>query len=457
MPLQVINIEDKVIELEDNVIEMTNNLVENVENLRLLIGRGVPVAPPNVNKIANTVNTFNECYKNNDYAIFEQSLNKNLKIISYQESLCYSDYDKPILSEIKKIEKLYAYWTNNISSRVGQNLVYTILDNWLENTYADSLITLQNTVNTIFGLNQNLRYQKFNDEKEFIDYKVSLKKIYKPIPLEGKLNLLIDKGFDKSRILLSQYYKKLLFNYVKDIYNIDNKEILNNFINRLKEINNQELTTICLCKAILEIENTKKYRNQETFKTWAMMYIGDPIKDTNWTVNSVEIQLLSSKYVQKSREILKKWINKVFIATFFQTMSASERGDFWLNYVDEIKDIQMIGGKIYLRKMSKQTPSAKTYLEKRYQNTDDTNVACIKMYFTNHVIVLFSDAGYAAICKKGDVDRVNRRITELRDGQVPFAFTYRNGYVSNIKKEGRLRHTDGWEKAFRKYLKEVVI
>lgn len=437
--------------------EVFHQRKERLFELAKIAGHTPPVSN---DKIQEAVLLFNRAFQSNDFNVFNERRKKYLKILSHYEALSYSN-DK-IISHVGKVNWLCTEWEKLNNDRLIFNLTYTILHSWSEDIES-SLSKIQKTVNQLIANRDadNLKYDKFESFKNYINYKVNLNSAYDNIAVSEQLNFLINNGFE-DRILQTQYFKALIIAYSSIVFD-GKKETINSFINHLKRIDDRDVFRICIAKGILEIEKTKSKGYQEYYKAWAMKYIGDPLLYAKWTISKPIFQE-HQPILNSARSILEKWINEVFISAFFDAMYAQQRGQFWLKYLDKIKDVKILGSRYFLQRMKQINKSASSYLEHRFKITGDNELACVVMYFNNHVITLFSNEGFAAICKLKTNPTVPEykyygSVRDLVDGSFPMAYRSSYGHIYEVRNEGRLRHhpEDSWHEHFSRFLNQKVL
>jgi len=442
-----------------NLKEVFHERKERLYELAKIAGHTPPVSN---DKIQEAVLLFNRAFQSNDFKVFNERRKKYLKILSHYEALSYSD-DK-IISNTKKVNWLCSEWEKLNNDRLIFNLTYTILHCWNEDIESN-LSKIQKIVNHLIAHrdSDNLKYDKFETFKNYIKYKVNLNSAYENIAVSEQLNFLINNGFE-DRILQTQYFKALIIAYSSNVFD-GKKETINSFINHLKRIDDRDVFRICIAKGILGIEKTKSKGYQEYYKAWAMKYIGDPLLYAKWTINKPIFQEHQST-LNTARSILEKWINEVFISAFFDAMYAQQRGQFWLKYLNKIKDVKILGSLSYLQRMKNMNKSASGYLDNkegtRFQRTNDNSLACALIYFENHIITLFSDEGYAVYCKlknspTGHKFVFHSSVNQLRDGSFQLAYQTNYESIYNVKNEGRMFHREFWESHFDKYLNQIVL
>jgi hypothetical protein len=157
---------------------------------------------------------------------------------------------------------------------------------------------------------------------------------------------------------------------------------------------------------------------------------------------------------------------------FEKCIDDRRRKAFWLKHAKDITSFKVIGSK-RTKYLLKQDDRISEFVDARYSLTySKSDVSAFIIYMKNHVLIEFSQDGYAFIGYRKDslvLPDLSQRfatVNDLRAGDLPMAIRRKYEYFEEENDEGRLFHKDGnrtngssleWEEVFDYWLKEYVL
>lgn len=442
--------ETKIEHLRSSQLAIKKHLESDIQQMKEIVGE--PFEPPAipVDLIKWADNLFVDCIENNEKAKLEEASPRILKYLTISSNLTH------YLTNSKAKALLFELLNNHPRERPLSNLLLHVFTYFL--TIEDDIISeVKRLLASYFNKNKpRLALTQFyinNKLTKWSKKAVLVNKVLSEIPVKRVIS-----RFFPSELRGTEFYKELLIVIAGRLHNetSDNKKL---FWQELNSLEDRELHIICLSKYSLKSSSTTDI---EFCKARAMKYVGDPSQHQIWKVtNNYKNR---QEEVEEARQIIEVWINQQFISAFFQTMQASNRGDFWLNYVKNMERVQILGSRYFLQKMKRQYPSASQYLDnsERFKVCGNSSEACVFMHFHQHIIILFDTENKAGICRKKDDQNLPEfkyygNVTSIIDGGFHKAYRVSGETIYNIKEDGRLFHSQDWKEDFRVYLKEVVL
>jgi len=211
---------------------------------------------------------------------------------------------------------------------------------------------------------------------------------------------------------------------------------------------------------------------QDQAKDMAFSLVGDPGINSLWLPfdGATEREVNT---INKAKSILNQWLTKQFINVFFEKcIDDPRRKVFWLKHAKDISSFKVFGSKrtMYFLKRDERISE---FVEARFSLTySRSDVSAFIMYLKNHVLIEFSQDGYAFIgYRKGsqllpDLTQRFSSVNDLRAGELPMAVRRKYETIEEENEEGRLFHKDGnfkngssmpWEVIFNHWLKKHVL
>jgi hypothetical protein len=401
--------------------------------------------------------------------IFER---RELRTLTY--SLTYSEKNLQAIfsneNELKiALEAMEANWRDSFLS----GLIDCLLSNW-ETKHQKSLGQLAQFINkklenytgnrsTITSFKNNKRFFNTKNGSETLGYELALKNInlsFLPKYLGVPEKWISYDYFSKSIVA---YYQK---NVSKIIYIFDD---LNNVLKSHQSGNQTASDDIkktakrLISKIIIQANQPQFVTLQDKLKKIAFTQIGDPSNISNWTAFENATEIEKAEIIQ-GRNILNEWITRQFINVFFNVcINDDRRKRFWLRLASKISSFKVYGPKqIKMLLINNLNPNISDIVENRFISvSSNRNISAFVFYIKNHILVAFSDEGYAFFVYKVDsfylptIGNKMKSVDELRNTNLPNAIN--NSLYSN---EGRLIHRDGneiWENKFNDWLNAIVL
>jgi hypothetical protein len=403
--------------------------------------------------------------------IFER---RELRTLTY--SLTYSEGNLQTIfsteNELKiALEALEENWRDSYLS----GLIDCLLSNW-ETKYQKSLEQLGQFIDkklenytgnrsTINSFKNNKRFFNTKNGSEILGYELALKNI--------NLSLLPKYlGVPENWISYDYFSKSIVAYYQKNESKII--EIFDDLNNVLKshQSGNQtgsddiKKTSKRLISKIIIQANQQAYASlQDRLKKIAFTQIGDPGNMSNWTAFENATETEKAEIIQ-GRNILNVWITQQFINVFFNVCINDERRKrFWLRLASNISSFKVYGTE-HTKSILKKDDRIAEYVDARFETfIGKREVSAFILYIGNHMLIEFSNDGYASIAYKvtsqwkPSLDHKLNSADDLRNGSMPMAFGS-GPYSDYFNEEGRLIHKDGksiWETKFIDWMNQIVL
>lgn len=440
----------KLKQLEESQVLLKDQLATDIIRMSQIVGRPLPTTFIPLDLIEWAENLFQRSYLTGNLSELKAACPRILKYLTVSSHLSTNLKDEKLRSLLfnllidypreRPLSNLLLYYFNNFLS-INDEVVYAInrlfLSYFKENKPRLAL--------TQFYFKHNL-----NEHSSKI---ALINNVVSSLSLENLLS-----GMLPPEVSNTDFYNELLIVISSQLVSksIDDKRLFWNELERLKNI---KLFMVCISKyTLLSILPA----DVELCKSKAMLHVGDPSEPQLWVVP--DKYSIHESDVELARNKIETWINQQFIAAFFQTMKASDRGDFWLSYVQYMERVQILGSRYFLQRMKNRYPSASDYLDnsERFKECGINSEACVFMHFPNHIIILFDTENKAGICRtKNDNDlpgfKYYGNVTSIIDGGFHKAYRVNGDNIYDIRQDGRLFHTYDWKEDFRVYLRQIVL
>jgi hypothetical protein len=218
-----------------------------------------------------------------------------------------------------------------------------------------------------------------------------------------------------------------------------------------------------LARFILAENLMQNDRNRRVVRQWAVQYIGKPKNTAAWKLDNIAAMPSEKELLEKARRQVLAWIARGVIEFFFEKcINEPRRRNFWLQYAQEISDVNVYGSN-YTKQFLKTDTRFKDLLDDYFTIvSSSSDTAAILMEVKDYALIEFSDTGNAffAIKKENYSVKKNIRLVEdLKPRKVPFLLRRFRNELSDFKPEGRLSHQDGiiiWEDYFKYWIKREV-
>jgi hypothetical protein len=388
---------------------------------------------------------------------------KELRTLSY--SLAHSEQGlTSILSNDKELDIALGYLASNWKDTYLFGLIDCLLQNW-EATNDLSLVLLEYFItsklegyeggrNTLISFKANKKY--FNTNNGDLILGDTLAKLN--IPLGDACKFL---GVPTSWNSYPYFSKVIVTYYERNKNKIS--EVLNNLVDFLVIHNKDKTYKRLISKLIIQANQPEFVNIQDDIKVLAFNYIGDPNNNSNW----LPLDNFSTRECEEllqSKNILNEWLTRQFINVFFnECINDERRKKFWLKYVTNITSFKVYGSSI-TKAILKNNESIAEFLDARFEVvSSNVNLSAFLLFIDNHMIIEFSNDGYACCAYKigsknaPDLNRHLNSIDSLRNSSLDLAIQTSSNYYYNLSEEGRLLHNADWEHKFNYWLKSKVL
>lgn len=389
---------------------------------------------------------------------------RELRTLTY--SFPYSEPNSPaILSNEKELNYAFTLLDSNWRNYFLDGLIDCFLKNWeakhqkplaqLEWFIKNKLETYTGSRTSLITLKSNIRF--LNTKNGDLILGDTLAKLDKPIL--GATKVL---GVPESWLSYSYFSKVIVTYFEKSKSNISDKlDALNDV---LQKHDHSVTSKRLISKAIILLNQPQLATYQDKIKSIAFKQIGDPGIPANWMPFEHATETEKKDIIQ-AKNILNEWITQQFIMVFFnECINDERRKKFWLLYSDKISSFEVYGPE-YTKSLLKRDERIAEVVGARFKTvTSNQNISAFILYIGDHMLIEFSNPGYASIAYKNNsiykpkLERQLNSVNDLRNTDIPFAIQTED-YKEYYNDEGRLRHQDGnqiWETRFNNWLNAKV-
>jgi hypothetical protein len=385
---------------------------------------------------------------------------RELRTLTY--SLSHSEPKLPaVFNSESELHYVLTLLENNWRDSFLFGLIDCFLNNWetkhqrslgkLELFIINKLDDYSGNRSTLLSFKNNKRF--FNLRNGDLVLGDTLAKLNKPI-LEATKILGVPESW-----LPYAYFSKVIVTYFeKSKSNISDK--LDTLNEVLQKHNNSITNKRLISKAIILFNQPQLSAYQDKIKSIAFKQIGDPGHPANWTAFEHATDIEKAEIFQ-AKNILNEWITRQFITVFFNVcINDDRRKRFWLRYASKISSFIVVGPE-HTKNILECDERIAEYVGNRFKTViSKQNIAAFILDIGDHMLIEFSDKGYAAIAYKNTSDNKAKlkkqlySVEELRNTTMPVAVD--NGCYHE---EGRLIHNDGnqiWETKFNNWMNAKV-
>jgi hypothetical protein len=376
---------------------------------------------------------------------------RELRVLSFALNYSENKHHSIFSNQVELKSVLHAF-DNNWRDSYLIGLFDCYLKNWeSKNETKDILGTyILNKLDNYFGnrsvlksLKLNRKYFNYNNGDVILGAEIALKNVL--VSQSAKYLNLPDHY-----ITYPYFCKVILSFYEKKRNNIS--QYLDEITNSLVLHNNGTTNKRIISKLIIQANSAEFVSMQESIKSMAFKFIGDPSISSNWlpNENATEGDINELKI---AKVYLNEWITRQFINVFFEKcINDPRRKAFWLKYAKEISQFRIVGS-IAIRRILMTDQRISEYVSPRFSKTNSANDrnAALMFIMKNHLFIEFSDEGafYAYKLSNPNAPSIEEpyffSTSNLKTTSMPW-LAYRNGWnIYSMSEEGRLGHYHGWE------------
>ena len=252
------------------------------------------------------------------------------------------------------------------------------------------------------------------------------------------------------------YYKKKIDDLPAEAW-IEQDQVQNlvdNIQSTFNSFNSSFITKTVIASLIIRAnEFIGSYINiQALIKRLAFRYIGDTSVESKWN-NIAKGNKEDINNLTLARAIIRKWEIQQCISLFFEKcVSDLDRKRYWLQYVDYIKSLRIIGARSVKNEL-KTDSRLVDIIDSIFIVTDSTQsqTAALAMHIDDYIMVEFSDTGAFYVYNETSsyAKFFNRkRVYTINDLKQPYlkSIVRPNSYGAyDLYKEGRLVHNGNWQ------------
>lgn len=390
---------------------------------------------------------------------------RELRTLTY--SLTYSEKNLHTIFSVENelkiaLEAMETNWRDSFLS----GLIDCLLSNW-ETKHQKSLEQLEQFItkkldnytgnrNTLNSFKSNKRY--FNTKNGNLILGDTIALLNRPIQEATKILGVPESWFSYSyfsRVIVT-YYERNKANILNEIDNLNEVLLKNNSIITSKRL---------VSKMIIQANQPAFATLQDRLKKIAFTQIGDPSNISNWTAFENATETEKGEIIQ-ARNILNVWITQQFINVFFNVcINDDRRKRFWLRLASKISSFKVYGPQ-HTKSILKRDERIAEYVDARFETfIGKRDVSAFILYIGNHMLIEFSNDGYASIAYKITSQwkpSLNHKLNsadDLRNSSMQMAIES-GTYSDYYNEEGRLFHKDGksiWETKFNNWINQIVL
>lgn len=386
---------------------------------------------------------------------------QNLRTLTY--SLTYSEQNmQTIFSNDNELEIAFVLLETNWRDYFLPGLIKCLLSNWktanrkslekLENFILKKTKTYEGNRKTLISFKNSNHF--FNTKNGDLILGDTIARQKKTILHATDLLCVPESWFSYSYFsnVILAYYER---NKTRLIFEIDN--LVQAIIKHDSSVTNK----ILISKLIIQANKPEFNVLQDKIKELATQQIGDPNNGSKWSVFENASDQEKSDLIN-ARKILNEWITRQFIDVFFDVcINDDRRKKFWLHFASKISSFVVYGPQ-HTKSILKRDQRIAEYVNDRFKTfMGNRDTAAFILYIGNHMLVEFSDSGYASIAYKIDsvhkpnLTRALNNADDLRNSSMPMAIE-----PTHYNEEGRLFHKDGkskWESKFNNWINLIVL
>jgi hypothetical protein len=364
-------------------------------------------------------------------------------------------------------EKEINYALKLLNSNWRDSFIIGIIDCYLNNWETENRTSLNRLTefigeklksyngnrNTINAFKNNLKYFDLKNGDLVFGNELALKNA--PIKDATKVLSLPESWFSYP------YFSKVMVAYYDKKQN-ELPNLIDDFESALDFHKNSNTNKRIVSKFIIQANKPEYAILQDKVKHLAFKFIGDPENKSVWAdfFNATDKE---KSDLLNARKILNEWITRQFINVFFNVcINDDRRKRFWLKYADKVSSFKVYGPS-FTKTLLRQNENIAKVIDGRFETVySNRNVSAFILYICEHMLIEFSDAGYAFYAYKVNgnsrpsLNHKLNSVDELRNGSMPMLIQNEYYYYD----EGRLRHHDGnemWESKFNRWISNKVI
>ncbi len=388
---------------------------------------------------------------------------KELRTLSY--ALAHSEQGlNSVLSNEKELDIALGYLASYWKDTYLFGLIDCLLQNW-EATNNSSLVLLEYFItsklegyeggrNTLISFKANIKY--FNTNNGDLILGDTLAKLN--IPLGDACKFL---GVPTSWNSYPYFSKVIVTYYERNKNKIS--EVFNTLVEFLVIHNKDKTYKRLISKLIIQANQPEFVSIQDEVKVLAFKHIGDPNNSSNW-LPFENFTTKESEELLQAKNILNEWLTRQFINVFFnECINDERRKKFWLKYVTNITSFKVYGSAI-TKAILRNNESIAEFLDARFEVVSSkVNVSAFLLFMGNHMIIEFSNDGYACCAYKigsKNAPQLNSHLSSidsLRNSSLDLAIQTSSNNYYNLSDEGRLFHNTSWEHKFNYWLNSKVL
>ena len=281
---------------------------------------------------------------------------------------------------------------------------------------------------------------------------------------ENILNAPLLIGYKQSTISYS-FYSDVIINYLNK-KEINDLSIVEEILSRHKL---DRTIKLVFANLIEKAEKDGSELIQTQISKFANRLMGDISLSTTWAPFIGATEADANK-LRNAKNLVNLWFARKIIEVFFEVcVQDKSRKEFWLEYVNYIKDFRVAGSILVKRNMQSDNRISdlftKYFIETRSRSSQTAAlILCIK----DKIIVEFSDFGALYIYNHGHpiINFISKggkyidRVEDLKLPSLPILVETENnsfGTYYTLNDEGRLPHSGKWQIRLHTWIKEKII
>ena len=430
--------------------------------------------PPKHIDLESILKKINKLYTQYTANSDESSLKEKISLSDLRK-LTYSldkfDQDPPLLVFV--LQLLNLKWSNSYIN----GLLYSLLNYWefleLANRQEIHQLLIQRITNYKGRSNKYTALQKnlhfLNTTKgPLLLGSYGYKHLSSPLDMPTVFSLR------KSAIAYSYFNRAICTYYKKKIEELPAEawikrdqvhNLIDNIQTSFESFNSSFITKIVIASLVIRANEfiSSHIDIQALIKRLAFRFIGDTSVESKWndiTGGNVE----DIKNLTLARAIIRKWEVQQCISLFFEKcVSDLDRKRYWLQYVDYIKSLRIIGAKSVKNEL-KTDSRLVDIIDSIFIVTDSTQAktAALAMHIDDFIMVEFSDTGafyvyqenssYAKFFNKKRVEAIK----DLKQPHLGSIVIATSDWTYDLYNEGRLIHSGNWQHRLNVWLANIT-
>ena len=434
----------------EKVINSNMGKLKQIED-RMLIGKGIEVPKRSIDEVIRKVIRLSS---KNDSSPENWSI-RELRIVSY--------YLMKLRNNSTDYFYALALLDNNWRNIYFNGLIFYLMNSWnsIEIEYRDATSKLV-TKKLREYTDNNKRYKLLKNHTDLLE---------KAGPIRMSALLSIKKmnltdapmimGF-KNSIFNQSYFSDVIIKYI-EINNINDLD----YIEEILEIHDLDRTKKLLFANLVEkADKVGDGVSRAILCRYINRILGDVTLASTWAPFAGATHAEADK-LKHTMKLVNMWFAQQIIEVFFEVcVQDKERKKFWLNYVQYVSGVKIVGSTLIKRLLQTNSKIGNMFLKHFIEtNQLSSQTAALVLFIKNKMIVEFSDTGALYVYNQNHnkvklVTTLRRNLDTINDLKIPtmnMLVDILDYDYLRFKEEGRMTHQGNWQMRLSKWMSRMVL